>query len=66
MHKIYEEDESEAILTSRCLQCIQLSQQENISTQYRNHMLTSCQICSKLAQSSFPTFHHWWSGNSIY
>ena len=37
MHKIYEEESSN--FTSRCLQCIQLSQQENISTQYRNYNL---------------------------
>ena len=23
-------------------------------------MLTFCQICSKLLQSSFPIFHYWW------
>ena len=28
-------------------------------------MPTSGQICSKLLQSSFPTFHHWWRRNSI-
>ena len=29
-------------------------------------MPTSCQICSKLLQSSFLTFHYWWRGNSVY
>ena len=66
MHKIYEEDKSESILLAE-VSPIYLTQ----STGKHFHtMLESnvpyCKFCLKLLQSSFPTFHDWWRGNSIY
>ena len=65
MHKIYEEEKSESILLAE-VSPIHLTQStgKNFYTVLESNA-PCCKFCLKLLQSSFPTFHDWWRGNSV-